>query len=166
MEVSEWKEKLTALVRQYKYVFLIIAAGLILMLLPETKKDPEPVISQTQENILTVEEQLSIILSQVDGAGEVHVLLTQASGEEIFYQTNEDSDISADSSSVRTDTVTVTDTQRNETGLIRQINPPTYLGAIVVCQGAGDPVVRLNIVEAVSRVTGLGADRISVLKMR
>lgn len=166
MEVSEWKEKLTALVRQYKYVFLIIAAGLILMLHPETKKDPEAVISQTQENILTVEEQLSIILSQVDGAGEVRVLLTQASGEEIFYQTNEDSDISADSSSVRTDTVTVTDTQRNETGLIRQINPPTYLGAIVVCQGAGDPVVRLNIVEAVSRVTGLGADRISVLKMR
>ena len=53
-----------------------------------------------------------------------------------------------------------------ESGLIRQINPPAYLGAIVVCQGADNNTVRLAIVEAVSRATGLGADKISVLKMR
>jgi stage III sporulation protein AG len=36
----------------------------------------------------------------------------------------------------------------------------------VVCQGADDPVVKLLIVDAVSKVTGLGADKISVMKMK
>ena len=62
--------------------------------------------------------------------------------------------------------MTVTDGQRNETGLVRQVNPPSYLGAVVVCQGGDDPRVQLDIVNAVSRITGLGADRISVLKMK
>lgn len=35
----------------------------------------------------------------------------------------------------------------------------------MVCQGADNAAVRLAIVEAVSKVTGLGANRISVLKM-
>ena len=62
-------------------------------------------------------------------------------------------------------TVTVTDAQRNESGLVRQIVSPKYRGAIIVCGGADDPVVCLAIKDAVSNATGLGTDRISVLKM-
>ena len=40
------------------------------------------------------------------------------------------------------------------------------VGAIIVCQGGDSPTVRLNIVEAVSNVTGIGSDRITVLKMK
>ena len=40
------------------------------------------------------------------------------------------------------------------------------MGAIVVCQGGDNATVRLAIIEAVSNVTGLGADKISVLKMK
>ena len=96
----------------------------------------------------------------------VQVMLTLASGEETLYQTNEDYSIGDNTNTKRSDTVTVTDAQRNETGLIRQQNPPKYLGAIVVCNGADSPEVRLAVVEAVSKVTGLGADDISVLKMK
>ena len=60
----------------------------------------------------------------------------------------------------------MTDGQRGQTGLVRQVLPATYRGAVVVCQGADDPRIRLAIVEAVSMATGLGADRISVLKMK
>ena len=66
----------------------------------------------------------------------------------------------------KTDTVTVTDAQRNESGLIRQVNPPVYKGAVIVCQGADNAAVRLAIVDAVGKATGLGADKISVLKMK
>lgn len=166
MGLTQWKDKVTGIIGQYKYVLLITAIGLIFMLPPGSKKNTETVIPEQKENIMTVEEQLGAILSQVDGAGEVRVLLTQASGEEILYQTNEDSDTSSELYSNRSDTVTVTDAERAETGLIRQINPPKYLGAIIVCKGADNPSVRLAIVEAVSKVTGLGADKISVLKMR
>ena len=39
-------------------------------------------------------------------------------------------------------------------------------GAAVVCDGASDAAVRLDIVRAVAAYTGLGADRISVLPMQ
>jgi hypothetical protein len=41
-----------------------------------------------------------------------------------------------------------------------------YQGAVVLCQGAADAAVRLAVVEAVSKATGLGADKICVLKMK
>ena len=93
-------------------------------------------------------------------------MLTVASGTETIYQTNSDSSTGGDTQTTRYETVTVTDASRNQSGLIRQVNPPNYLGVIVVCQGADSPSVKLAIVDAVSKITGLGADRISVLKMK
>ena len=37
-------------------------------------------------------------------------------------------------------------------------------GAVVVCDGAGDAQVRLDVTEAVSAYTGLGSDRIRVMQ--
>jgi len=39
-------------------------------------------------------------------------------------------------------------------------------GAVVVCEGAQDPAVRLNVTNAVAAYTGLGSDKISVMKMK
>ena len=69
-------------------------------------------------------------------------------------------------SGIRSNTVTITDSERSQSGLVKQVNPPTYLGAVVICQGADDPEVRLSVVNAVSKATGLGANKISVLKMK
>lgn len=41
-----------------------------------------------------------------------------------------------------------------------------YSGAVILCQGANDAAVRLQIVEAVSAFTGMGSNRIIVLKMK
>ena len=38
-------------------------------------------------------------------------------------------------------------------------------GVVVVCEGANDAKVRLDIIRAVSSYTGFGTDRITVLKM-
>ena len=114
----------------------------------------------------TLEEKLSAILSQVEGAGDVQVILTVAAGEEVVYQTDDDYSVTGDSNTTKVDTVTVTDADRNQNGLVRQVNPPVYQGAIIVCEGADDPSVQLAMVNAVSKITGLGANRISVLKMK
>lgn len=159
--------KLLGLVRKYKYVALVLVVGIALMLIPTGSKPAKETASPTTEDrILSVEEKLTQILRQVKGAGEVQVLLTEAFGEETIYQTNEDISQNDTSSSSRGDTVTITDSGRNEQGLIRQQNPPQYMGAIVVCQGGDQPTVRLAILDAVSKVTGLGADKISILKMK
>jgi stage III sporulation protein AG len=106
------------------------------------------------------------MLSKIEGAGRVEVVLSVSTGEEIVYQTDHETDISDGKESIHSKTILISDSQRTQNGLVKQINPPIYLGAAITCQGADNPVVKLAIVDAVSTLTGLGADRISVLKMK
>ena len=99
------------------------------------------------------------------GAGKVDVLLTVSQGERTIYQTDSSYSQGETATDTRTQTILITDSQRNETGLVHQINPPVYQGATVLTQGADEPAVKLAIVDAVSDATGLGADKITVLKM-
>ena len=39
---------------------------------------------------------------------------------------------------------------------------PSFRGALVVCPGGDDPQVQLAITQAVSALTGLGSDRITI----
>lgn len=154
-------EKVSAFLKKYRYVALVLAVGLLLMCLPEGKtSESGQSASAPSVSAPDAAEQLEEILAQVDGAGKVKVLLTQSEGARTVYQTDRGSD------GVSVDTVIVTDADRAQQGLVSQIDPPVYLGAVIVCQGGGDPKVRLAIVEAVSDATGLGADRITVLKMK
>ena len=153
--------------QKYRYALLVLLVGLGLMLLPGTEKESQTSeTQQTQEvNSVDISQQLADILCQIQGAGKVQVMLTVAEGEKIMYQTDEDL-ASGDSGTSRWDTVIITDADRGQSGLIHQVIPPVYRGAIVVCQGAQNATVRLAIVEAVSKITGLGADKISVVKMK
>ena len=161
MEGSTPKQRINELWVKYKYPILVVLVGLGLMLLPsKTEPAPEQPVQIQQEQDL--ELRLAAILSQIDGVGRVQVLLTEESGRETLYQT----DTQTDTDRRTEDTVLVEDASRMETGLVRQTVEPKYRGAVILCQGADQPSVRLAIVEAVRCVTGLGADRISVLNMK
>lgn len=159
MDLTGLRGKTLGLLRKYRYVLLVLIIGIALMLIPADGKSEKVTESVTQNLDNTNDtEALTQILSQIQGAGKVKLLLTTASGERVIYQTDTDSE--------RTDTVLITDADRAQQGLVQQVLAPEYRGAVVVCQGAGDVSVRLAIVEAVSSATGLGADRITVLKMK
>lgn len=167
MDVASWLKRIGNLLKRYKYAVLVLFIGLGLMLLPKWGDDAKPApVQETVTQPESVDDQLADILSKIEGAGNVQVLLTVRAGEEILYQTNNTTSTTGDSTSAQVTTVTITTSDKDQTGLIRQVNPPTYMGAIIVCQGADQPNIRLAVVEAVSKVTGLGADRISVLKMK
>ena len=169
MELKNLFRKFAIPIKKYKYVVIILLIGLLLMCIPEHKNNQInsdlPIVSN-QDSSPSWEEALSNILSSIEGVGDVNVLVTLEKGEEIIYQTETNTSISDNNNSSQIDVVIVSDTDRNETGLIRQVNPAKYLGVIVVCQGGDKPSVRLAIVDAVSKLTGLGTDRISVLKMK
>lgn len=162
------RDRVMEFLNKYKYVALVLLLGLVLMAIPARKEktgeavQAEPITSEETP----VSEELAQILSQIQGVGKVKVMLTLASGEETVYQMDEKLSTGQDSGSTQRDTVIITDSQRSQAGLVCQVNPPKYQGAIIVCQGADSPAVCLAIVEAVSNATGLGADRISVLKMK
>lgn len=160
MDIKRITEKTAELLKKYRYVCIVVLIGILLMTLPvgaSKKKETTLTIPSVQEP--SMEIRLTNILSQIRGAGKVSVMLTVAAGEETVFQ--EDT-----GSSGLTDTVTVTDKDRNQSGLVVQVLPPRYLGAVVVCQGADDPMVRLAIAETVSSLTGLGTDRISIVRMK
>ena len=92
-------------------------------------------------------------------------MLTVDAGEKTLYQYDEDRK-EGESGSVRMETVIITDGSRKESAVIQQRLPETYRGAVIVCDGADRAAVCLSVVEAVSKVTGLSSDRISVLKMK
>ena len=169
MDIIDWMNGIREAFRKYKYVCIVLVVGILLMLLPgpsekETKDQMQAEKNeQIQENI---ERRLEDLLSEVSGAGQVRVLLSVSQGEQTIYQTDSSYSQGEKDADSRTQTIIIMDSQRNETGLIHQKNPPKYMGAIILSQGADDPVVKLAIVEAVGKITGLGADKISVLKMR
>lgn len=167
MDWVGFQKKALSAVKRYRYAILVLVLGLALMLIPGQSKEQQNQVTMPteQQEQPEISKSLAQILSQIQGAGKVEVMLTVAAGEKTVYQTDEDIS-GGEHVSTRIETVIVTGADRSQTGLIQQVNPPTYLGAIVVCQGADRSSVRLAIVEAVSKVTGLGADRISVLKMK
>ena len=166
MEIKGLGKKITKSIGKFKYVALILAIGIALMLIPEVSgKEKIQDIPQKVSDEESISTQLEKMLCLVAGAGKTKVMLTVNEGEKTIYQTNEDIKRGENTDDTRSQTVTITDSGRNQGGLVKQINPPKYLGAIVICQGADSPNVRLAIVDAVSKVTGLGANQISVLKM-
>jgi len=162
----ELTEKMMGWVRKYRFVFLVLLIGIGLMLIPfgsREKTDTEILPTTPPQPDIT--QELCQILSKIDGAGEVSVMLTLRTGTSTVYQTD-DAQTKGDSGTAKQDTVIVTNADRAQTGLVQHILYPEYRGAIIVCQGADDVQVRLNIMEAVARITGLGMDKISVLKMK
>ena len=167
MDIKNIGSKLTRFLKKYRYVALILVIGIVLMSLPDRKTTEQTTVTdQTPVSFTDTTEELTQILSQIRGAGKVKILLTMQTGEKTVYQTDRDTTSSENSDAVRVETVIVTGSDRAQTGLVQQIVAPEYRGAIVVCQGADDDAVRLAVVEAVADATGLGTDRISVLKMK
>ena len=158
------KKAILDYLKKYKFMILVLLAGMVLMMWPdaeEPKQTPAPAIRE-----ISLQDSLENILEKISGAGQVSVLLTQSAGEETIYQTDENSSVQENGSSNHRQTVLVSGAGREEMGLVKKVKAPTYLGAVVVCQGADNASVRLAIVEAVRSATGLSSDRISVLKMK
>ena len=153
--VWETLRRLPQRLGKFKYPVLILLLGVLLLLLPRPsgrEAEPEATAPAVEErSTLAVEEtRLANLLSRIQGAGAVEVMLSLKSGEQIHYQT--DTQLQTGGST--------------EESLRQEVTAPTYQGAIVVCQGADDPGVKLALVQAVASVTGLGTDQITVVKMR
>lgn len=158
--VLRWKEALG----RYKYALLVVALGAVLLLLPTGagEKDQEEQASAELADSFDLEafeEKLEQALSQIDGAGSTSVVLTLDGGSrQVLAQ---DLDRDSDGGGTAT-TVTVGRGSGSQTVVPLQTLAPSFRGALVVCPGGGDPQVRLRLVEAVSALTGLGSDRISI----
>lgn len=151
---------------KFRYALLVLLAGAVLMLFPskgtapgETSAQPAEAAAQTVD----VEKQLAALLAKVEGAGRVEVMLSLDYGAESFYQTDERK---TGTDTYERETVFAQTGSSARTPVVTRTREPVYKGAIIVCEGADRASVELAVVRAVSRLTGLGSDKISVLKMK
>ena len=165
-------EYLRRLFDKYKYVLLLCAVGLILILLPfggKTESAAEAEESASEEDpVLLLQSQLEALFSEVSGVGRVRVMLTAQSGGETVYAYDESksaskSDGGASSSSSMT-LVTVGGSEGDP--VVVRVDAPLFSGAVVVCEGAESAKVRLALTEALRSLTGITADNIVIVKMK
>lgn len=170
MELKLTGDKIRTFLKKNRYVILVLVVGLVFMLLPSgnSKEEAEQSVSTSQESvdIWDITEDLEAFLSQIHGVGKVKVMLTVSVGEETVYQENQDISTNETGSVIRRETVIISGVDRQELPLVSYIKAPIYLGAIIVCQGGDQAGVKLDVIDAVSKITGLSSDKISVLKMK
>lgn len=161
--MGQLAQRVKASMERYRLVWLVILAGLLLLLLPtggkeEAPEETEP--AQSAFDLAATEARLSQALSKIHGAGEVTVVLTVANSPRQILA--EDVDRDAGDSREKTQTVVLSKGSGSQETVTVQEVYPRYQGALLVCAGGDDPEVRLQLTQAMSALTGLGADKISI----
>lgn len=165
------KEKLISYVKKYRYVVLVVLAGVVLMLLPSGKGEQQtssdqPVNVSEAYSLAETEKRLEQLLGRIRGVGQVQVMLTLKSGSSLQLAENRSTSQRDTEDRQDRDVVTLNRGSGYEDVVVTEQTYPVYQGAVVVCQGAGDSGVNLAVIQAVSVLTGLGSDKITVVQWK
>ncbi len=133
--------------------------------------------NNSQLNEYNLEENLEDILSKIAGVGKVKVLVTYSETSEVIAMYNEKNTLN---NTEETDTnggvrkIEQTDTDKEiiyeekngqKTPITQKVIMPKIEGAIVTAEGASNPAIKTNIIQAVSAATGISTYRIQVFEM-
>lgn len=144
-----------------RLICLILIIGVVLMAVASVDKNKKADVQPTAAvtSVEDEEKRLANILSQIDGAGEVSVMITYYSSSEknIAYETKVSSrakEESEDKKAVMTD---------GEPMVVKEVYPKVR-GVIVTADGGGNSAVRSAISEAVTASLDVPAHRICIFK--
>lgn len=140
----------------------------------QNNNDNNLVNEKTETNLTT---DLEEILSNINGVGKVKVMITYSEtssivpvyNEESTMQNTEETDSEGGSRKVsQTDTrkeVIYEENDGNKTLITQSVISPKIEGAIITAEGAVNPTVKSDIIQAVSAVTGLATHKVQVFEI-
>lgn len=145
-----------------RLICIIFIIGVVLMVVAGGHKKETPAVKTDNDiSAASEEKRLAGILSEIDGAGRVSVMITYYSSTEknIAYETKtasreDKSEESEDKKAVMTDGAPM---------VVKEVYPKVK-GVIVTAQGAGNATVRSAISEAVAAALDVPAHRICIYK--
>ncbi len=175
--IGDRLKTLSQSLKKYKYALLILFLGLVLLLIPGGKEKDSASIPETRDELFTVdtyvrdmEQRLSHILSQIRGVGETQVILTLCRSEEVHYlydtELRKDSGESGTTTEEKQKTVILSSGSAYDEAMVTRRDYPLFQGALIVCRGGGEAEVKLKLTRAVSALTNLSSDKITILEMK
>lgn len=120
------------------------------------------------------ENKLARILSEIDGAGDVKVMISYQTGVEniplidtkdsntVTEESDSDSARRTEQNSVETSIIFNQEKSGNKVPYISKTIMPIVEGVIVTCDGGGDDLVKANVIKAVTVITGITANKVQV----
>lgn len=177
-------EKIKALSGMDRIAMLIALAAIVLVVLavypwftPQAASSTPVAAAAQDASQLEDEARLARVLSAIDGAGRVEVMISYMTGpqrvpvSDVNRTTSDENtqDVSGGSRSVTTiteasRTVTVGQ-QGGSEALVLVEKKPEVRGVIVVCEGARNIGVKLSVMDAVMTVLGVPAEQVEVFPM-
>lgn len=169
--------KLSEKLKKDKKLLLTVAAGILGIVfivisefIPkssykkvETGEQNKNSVSSYEE---TLEKRLESIISSVDGAGRVQVMVTLDTSEQTQYAKDEkENSKSGDKTSEKSyeKKYVLTD---DDSGVVLKTTEPEVRGVIVVCDGGDNAAVKNGITSAVRAALSVDSNKITVLKMK
>lgn len=138
-------------------IILVISVNPEAESINETTKSASDVDMQSE-----IQQKLENIISKIDGVGNVSVMITYNSSGENIYAQNSKSENNGDKKSVNSEIVLYESPDGNDEGLIVSVKNPDISGVAVVCDGGNSMKIKAEITELVTRLFGIGADRVYV----
>ncbi len=172
----------------------LVGIILLVMLIPTSEKETvsetettemvvesssSVVLQEDQIYVEALEQRLEAILSNMDGAGAVSVMITLDSTYEQVLQKDTESELSnvqesdasggsritSESSSSQV-TIYEENAQGEKVPYVIKMNTPKISGVFVVAQGGGNDTVCKNITDVIQALFGIEAHKIKVVKMK
>ena len=163
---ATWKE-LPEKLKRYRFPALILVLGLGLLLLPSgrTQKEEAPpeTVASEEFDLAGFTSEAEELLSKLQGAGEVQILFSLENDGQREYLSDISESQNGESSQSSQQTVLPSGSS-GEAPVVMSRSYPKFRGAVVLCSGEG-AALTLRMKQALSSLTGLGMDKISVLKM-
>ncbi len=173
-------------------VFLIIILIITVILMKTIWQDDSPEnklesTNSTEKSTLAesqntekedLEKRMESILSTIKNVGKVNVLINYSESskmEALYNESTTTSSTEEGDTSGGTRNVTETETKKdvvfseksgNKEPVTQKTVMPTIQGAVITAEGAGDPIVKTNIINAVGALTGLSIDKIQVFEIQ
>lgn len=158
-----------------KRVKIIVAMGLVAIILiafsslfqsndNKTTKSEEVSFDYSQYSEQT-EKKLTNIVSSIDGVGECDVMITFEYSNENVYATDSENK-NDESSQSNKDEYVLCDSQNGEKALLIKEKYPTVQGVSVVCSGGDNVEVREAVINTVTSLFNISANRVSVSKIK
>lgn len=158
---------------KYKYLIVIIAVGFFLLVLPQEKNsEAEEKNTSAMFDVEKLEKRVEKALSVCSGVGRCEVILSIDSGPANVYEKDAKKSERENEGGViyerdsDTKPSIFSEGSGRESPLVIKEVYPSFRGAMIICDGAESPTVRTAITNSVTALTGLSADKISIIKMK